>query len=76
MRSRNLEETTLGPEVKKQQQQLLLRNLNCFLNLDGARRESKWEELYTVLKNEQICLMGVAETHLRDLEGLLVQLQG
>ncbi|KAM7301534.1 hypothetical protein ISCGN_017053 [Ixodes scapularis] len=39
-----------------------------FLNLHGARREQKWEELYRELEGEDMTLFGVAETHLRDLE--------
>ncbi|KAM7306105.1 receptor-type tyrosine-protein phosphatase N2 [Ixodes scapularis] len=39
-----------------------------FLNLQGARREQKWQELYQAMDTESIVLFGVAETHLRDLE--------
>ncbi|KAM7313853.1 hypothetical protein ISCGN_003640 [Ixodes scapularis] len=39
-----------------------------FLNLQGARREQKWEELFNQLESEGMAIFGVAETHLRDLE--------
>ncbi|KAH7952464.1 hypothetical protein HPB52_023621 [Rhipicephalus sanguineus] len=39
-----------------------------FLNMHGARKPSKWEELYGVLDSEAIELYAVAETHLRELE--------
>lgn len=39
-----------------------------FLNLTGARRQQKWEELFSQLDDEKMILFGVAETHLRDLE--------
>ncbi|KAG0413370.1 hypothetical protein HPB47_009476 [Ixodes persulcatus] len=39
-----------------------------FLNLQGARREHKWEELFNQLESEGMAIYGVAETHLRDLE--------
>ncbi|KAG0430107.1 hypothetical protein HPB47_023004, partial [Ixodes persulcatus] len=42
-----------------------------FLNLQGARREHKWEELYRELEAEGMTLFGVAETHLRDIEEAL-----
>lgn len=40
-----------------------------FLNLQGARREQKWVELYRALDSERFSMYGVVETHLRDLEG-------
>ncbi|KAH7952342.1 hypothetical protein HPB52_022016 [Rhipicephalus sanguineus] len=36
--------------------------------MHGARKPSKWEELYGVLDSEAIELYAVAETHLRELE--------
>lgn len=39
-----------------------------FLNLNGARRATKWEELFTALHKEEFTLYAVAETHLRGLE--------
>ncbi|KAH7975017.1 hypothetical protein HPB49_022834 [Dermacentor silvarum] len=38
-----------------------------FLNMNGARHEAKWEELYRMVSPEQISLYAVAETHLGDL---------
>lgn len=39
-----------------------------FLNLNGGRRELKWTELYRTLREDDISLFAVAETHLRELE--------
>ncbi|KAG0433903.1 hypothetical protein HPB47_019497 [Ixodes persulcatus] len=39
-----------------------------FLNLQGARREQKWKELFNQLESEGMAIFGVAEMHLRDLE--------
>ncbi|KAH9383325.1 hypothetical protein HPB48_024445 [Haemaphysalis longicornis] len=39
-----------------------------FLNLNGGRRELKWTELYRTLREDDIPLFAVAETHLRELE--------
>ncbi|KAH6945254.1 hypothetical protein HPB50_007682 [Hyalomma asiaticum] len=40
----------------------------ALLNLNGARKASKWAELYTAISSEAITLYAVAETHLRNLE--------
>ncbi|KAH7955015.1 hypothetical protein HPB49_023977 [Dermacentor silvarum] len=39
-----------------------------FLNMHGARKHSKWEELYQMLDAEDMLLYAVAETHLLGLE--------
>lgn len=39
-----------------------------FLNIHGARKQNKWEELYRNLDAENVCLFAVTETHLRGLE--------
>ncbi|KAL3259493.1 hypothetical protein MRX96_002127 [Rhipicephalus microplus] len=39
-----------------------------FLNLHGARKASKWEELYQMIGDEDIKIYAVAETHLRVME--------
>ncbi|KAH7946585.1 hypothetical protein HPB52_001620 [Rhipicephalus sanguineus] len=44
-----------------------------FLNLNGARKASKWAELYTAMSSEAITVFAVAETHLRNLEEPPVQ---
>ncbi|KAH6927355.1 hypothetical protein HPB50_002316 [Hyalomma asiaticum] len=44
----------------------------AFLNLNGARKASKWAELYTAISSEAITLYAVAETHIRNLEELPV----
>lgn len=36
--------------------------------MHGARKASKWSELYTTLDSEAVALYAVAETHLRNLE--------
>ncbi|KAL3245481.1 hypothetical protein MRX96_046907 [Rhipicephalus microplus] len=39
-----------------------------FLNLHGARKPRKWEELYRIITAEDISLFAVAGIHLCDLE--------